>query len=251
MDIIHSLILGLVEGVTEFLPISSTGHLIIASRLFGLPESDFLKTFEIVIQLAAVMAVVILYWKRILANLILFFELIIAFIPTAIIGFLVYPAVKGLLLGSVTIVAWSLVIGGAVIICFEHWHRERHGVVGYANAFWAGLAQTLALIPGISRAAATIIGGEAAGMSRATAVEFSFMLAIPTMVAASGYDLYKNIHTVSIHGNLALLAVGCLAAFISALASVRWLLKYLQTHSLSAFGWYRIVIGLLLLLFLR
>jgi undecaprenyl-diphosphatase len=202
MTILHSLILGIVEGITEFLPISSTGHLIIASRLLNIPSTDFIKSFEIIIQLGAILAVVVLYFKAFLKieNL---SRIIVGSIPTAIIGFGLYNFIKNHLLGSTTIVLWSLFLGGLIIVIFEYFYKEKDVQgkeiknITYTQSFLIGLFQSLAVIPGVSRSAATIIGGLALGISRQTIVEFSFMLAVPVMVGATGLDLYKNYSVIS------------------------------------------------------
>ena len=198
MTLWHVIILGIVEGITEFLPISSTGHLIMASHLLKLPPTEFLKSFEIAIQAGAIFAVVILYWKRLLVDFETLKRVIAAFIPTGILGFLLYKIVKKYLLGSGTIVVWSLFIGGVIIILFEKWHKEKSSDVtelsriSYKQAFWIGVFQALAIIPGVSRTAATILSALALGVERKTAVEFSFLLAVPTLLAATALDLLKT-----------------------------------------------------------
>ena len=251
MNIFHALILGIVEGITEFLPISSTGHLIIVSRLMGLASTDFLKTFEIVIQSGSILAVVWVYWKKILSSMALIKKIIIAFIPTAIIGVLVYPLVKSAL-DNYALTLWAIILGGVAIV----WLESRDSVAGGGEVtpkkgFWVGVAQTLAFIPGVSRSAATILAGRAEGISRKEIVEFSFLLAIPTMFAATGYDALKNRHLILASGHLGLLAVGLISAFVSSLIVIRWFLHYAQTNKLTIFGWYRIVAGILFLIFLR
>ena len=198
MTIIQTIILGVVEGVTEFLPISSTGHLILFGKLLGVVDSDFTKSFDIAIQLGAILAVVVLYWKRFLQGADIWKKVFTAFLPTAIIGFLLYKILKQYLLSSPMLVVWALALGGVVLIAFEWWHKKLYDVGGhtteisYKKSFLVGLAQSLAIIPGVSRAAATIVSGMLMGVSREAIVEFSFLLAVPTMAAATAYDLYKS-----------------------------------------------------------
>lgn len=249
MDLIHAIILGIVEGATEFLPVSSTGHLILASRVLGLPNSAFLSTFEIAIQSGAILAVVALYLPRFF-NWSLMKKLIVAFVPTGIIGFTVYPFVKQVLLGNSYIVLASLFVGGIALILFELFHRERSDAVfrpediTYKQAFAVGLFQSLAIVPGISRSAASIVGGLAVGIRRLAIVEFSFMLAVPTMAAATGLDLLKSYKDIST-GDLGLLMVGMAVSFIVALGALRFLIHYVRRFTFIPFGAYRIVIALL------
>lgn len=251
MNILHAIILGIVEGLTEFLPISSTAHLVVANRLLAIPITDFVKSFDIIIQLGAILAVVILYLRRLLLDRATFQKIVVAFSPTAVVGLLLYPLVKNNLLGNLKVIAYALLIGGIVMIIFEHTRQskkaEKH--ISYFRALMIGIFQSLAIIPGVSRAGATIIGGQSLGVSRKTIVEFSFLLAIPTMMAASGLDLIKS--NISFNtSEWLLLIVGFISAFITALFAVRFFLRYIENHSFSAFGWYRIVIGLLILFFL-
>jgi undecaprenyl-diphosphatase len=243
-------LLGIVEGVSEFLPISSTGHLILASTLLGLQQTDIQKTFEIVIQLGAILAVVVYYWRRFF-DIELIKKLVVAFIPTGLVGFLVYPFFKAALNGNLQVVVWSLILGGIVLIFFERFKREDSGTIeslSYAQCAQIGLIQSIAIIPGVSRSAATIVGGELLGMSRVAVVEFSFLLAVPTMLAATGYDLLKQAHAFS-SADFGLLAIGGIAAFVVALGSIHWLLSFVRTHGFSGFGIYRIAVGLVFLIF--
>ncbi len=250
MTMFHALILGIVEGLTEFLPVSSTGHLILAGHLLGLPATAFLKSFDITIQLGAILAVVALYAKRLLVDRALLERVIVAFIPTGLIGFFVYPFVKQVLLSSTNVVAWSLLVGGIIIILFERSYipKEKGGtdlsILSYSQAALIGLFQSLSIIPGVSRAAATMIGGMTLGISRKSIVEFSFLLAIPTMLAATGYDLLKNASSFS-SDQFSLLAVGFVTSFIVALVAIRFLIRFIQTHTFAPFGIYRIVVAVL------
>lgn len=247
MDIGISVILGIVEGFSEFLPISSTGHLILAGKLLGLGETDFVKSFEIAIQLGAILSVVVLYWRTFLVDIEVTKKVAVAFLPTGIIGFVLYKLIKTFLLGSSRVVLWSLLIGGIVIVFFEMLHREKEDATGefaevtYRQSFLIGVFQSLAVIPGVSRSAATIIGGLILGLKRKTIVEFSFLLAVPTMLAATVYDLYKNGSNFSL-SQFNLLAIGFSTAFIIALLSIKFFIRFIQTHSFISFGIYRIAL---------
>lgn len=251
MDLITAAVLGIVEGVTEFLPISSTGHMILAGRLMGLEPTEFLKSFEIAIQLGAIGAVVSLYWRSLTLDLEAIKRIVVAFIPTAILGLLLYKIVKHVLLGSAVIVLWSLALGGAFLILFELFHKEREGPtdtvtgISYPQAFVIGVFQSIAIIPGVSRAAATIVGGLILGIRRKTIVEFSFLLAVPTMAAATALDLLKS-GAAFTGDQVAALAVGFLTAFIVALGAIKFLLAFIKTHSFIPFGAYRIILALCL-----
>ena len=250
MTPIDAIILGVVEGITEFLPISSTGHLILTSTLLGIANSDFTKTFEIVIQLGAILAVVVLYFKSFLDMEVLK-RVIVAFIPTGIIGLALYKVIKTYLLGNDAVVLWALALGGLVLIAFEYWHSEHDEATGsiramsYKQAALIGLFQSLAVIPGVSRSAASIVGGLWLGVKRVTIVEFSFLLAVPTMLAASGLDLLKSGSVLSSSSNLLALAIGFIVSFVVALFAIRWLLKYVRGHSFIPFGIYRVIAALL------
>lgn len=256
MNILDSIILGIIEGITEFLPISSTGHLILGSKILGIPETEFLKSFEIGIQLGAILAVVILYYKLILNKKSVALKIMIAFIPTAILGLIFYEIIKTFLLGNVDVVIWSLFIGGIIIIIFELFHKEKEGAINdlnnltYKQSFLIGIFQTFAFIPGVSRAAATIIGGMKLGITRKTITEFSFLLAIPTMAAASGLDIIKNSYSFSFYG-WALLFIGFITAFIVSIFSIKFLLKYIQKHNFMIFGIYRIGLALIFWLIIK
>jgi undecaprenyl-diphosphatase len=246
---IQSIVLGIVEGVTEFLPVSSTGHLILAQHLMGIMDSDFVKSFEIIIQLGAILAIVVLYWSRIVSNLNLIKKVIVAFIPTAVIGLIFYKLIKEYLLGNIWVVIIALLIGGIIMMIYERWVKDQshHTIISttdkhitYKQAFWVGVFQSIAVIPGVSRSGATIVGGELIGVDKKTIVDFSFILAIPTMIAASGYDLYKSGASFS-GSQYGMLALGFVVSFISAIIVVRLFLSYIQRNSLKAFGIYRII----------
>src|SRR5215831_17239173 len=243
MTLLQAIILGVVEGFTEFLPISSTGHLILASRLLGLEQTEFQKSFEIAIQLGAIASVVLLYWRKFLDFPVLA-RVITAFIPTGVIGFALYHLVKTYLLGSDAVVLWSLGLGGVVLIVFELLHKEADvDAISYKQAALIGLFQSIAMIPGVSRAGATIVGGLILGLSRSTIVEFSFLLAVPTMLAAALYDLYKNAATFAPQ-EFGVLAAGFIASFLVAIVAVKFLLAYVRTNTFIPFGIYRILVAL-------
>lgn len=251
MTLLDALILGIIEGLTEFLPISSTAHLMIANRLLSIPLTNFVKSFDIIIQLGAILAVVVLYLRRLLLEHVTFYKVFLAFVPTAIIGALLYPVVKNSLLGNLPVAALALILGGVVMIIFEYTQKNQNGNdnITFRQAFWVGVFQILALIPGVSRAGATVIGGQSLGVSRKTIVEFSFLLAIPTMIGAAGLDMVKSSFIFN-SSEWLLLAIGFFSAFLTALLAVKLLLRFIERHSFTTFGWYRIIIGLLILLFL-
>src|SRR3989344_5484245 len=242
-----AIILGIVEGATEFLPVSSTGHLVLVNHLLGNAPTDFAKTFEIVIQFGSILAVLALYWRSFLQVETLQ-KLAVAFIPTGLIGLALYPLVKTYLLESIPTVLGALFVGGVVLIVFDYFHSQHpeeelsQKPMRYRDAFLIGLFQSLAIVPGVSRSAATILGGLALGFSRATIVEFSFLLAVPTLLAASGLDLFKNGLALS-SGEWVTLALGFAVSFVVALASIWWLLAYVRSHSFVAFGVYRMVLA--------
>lgn len=249
MTILAAIILSLVEGITEFLPISSTGHLMLASWLLNIPQTEFVKTFEIVIQLGAILAVLVLYFPRLIKNIQLWPKIIAAFIPTAIIGLFLYKFIKTFLLGNLMVDVISLFVGGILIIILEKIfsHRSRQlRELNISQSAAVGFFQSISIIPGVSRAAATIFGGMGMGLTRQAATEFSFLLAIPTMAAATGLDLYKTrlIFTPDQYG---LILIGFLGAFISALFTVKWLIKFVSQHSFIGFGIYRIILALVFL----
>jgi undecaprenyl-diphosphatase len=255
MNIIQSIVLSIIEGLTEFLPISSTGHMILASSIMNIPEDAFVKTFEISIQIGAILAIVLLYAKRFLQGISIYLKLAIAFLPTGIIGFLAYPYIKAYLFNP-TVVTISLIVGGIILILID---RKLVGQqsktdtlenISYKNAFFIGLFQSVSMIPGVSRAAATIIGGIFNGLDKKQAIEFSFLLAVPTMFAATGYDLYKT--TIEFSGHeIFLLCLGLLVAFITAWIAVKVFIRIVQNYGFKYFGYYRIVIGILFLLLVK
>lgn len=249
MGIFEAIILGIVEGFTEFLPISSTAHLVITSRLLGLFETDFVKTFIIAIQLGAIASVVVLYWRTLVYDRTTLRNIAIAFTPTAIIGFLLYKLIKGVLFESLPTIAVALLVGGIILILFERNFKQSADKelthITARQAFLIGCAQSLAVVPGVSRAAATIIGGMLLGVSRESIVTFSFLLAIPTMVAATGYDLIKTAPSLTGENTLILL-IGAAVSFVFAIIGVRFFIKIIKSTSFIPFGTYRIALAVLL-----
>lgn len=259
MEIYHVLVLSIIEGVTEFLPISSTAHLILSSHILGLPKDRFLTTFEISIQLGAIASVVFLYFKKIIKDKGLLLKALTAFIPTGVLGFLVYDYIKKLLNDPFIPVA-TLFLGGLAIIVIEKYLKKNSKTsksnkslqtMSYKDALLIGLMQSLSMIPGVSRAAASIFGAIFLKFKRKDAVEFSFLLAIPTMVLATGYDLYSESSRLT-EKELLFILLGIVLSFISALGVIKWLLLYIQKNDFTLFGYYRIALSIMYyLLFLR
>ena len=249
MQLWQALIFGIVEGITEFLPVSSTGHLILTAKLLQISQSEFIKSFEIVIQLGAILAVVVLYWGRFMKSWEIWKRLLAAFMPTALVGALLYKTVKKYLLGNNEVVLWSLFIGGIFLIIFELLHREKKDAVeelcsiSYSQALVIGLFQSLAMIPGVSRAAATIIGGLVVGLKRKNIVEFSFLLAVPTMLAATALDLLKSAQVFKPE-QLVFLGTGFVVSFLVAVIAIKFLLTFIKRHNFISFGVYRVIIAL-------
>lgn len=250
MQLIHAIILGIIEGTTEFLPISSTGHLILVSDVLNLANTEFLKTFQVAIQLGAILAIVYLYTPQVKWNMSLGKKLILAFLPSAVFGFLLYDFIKSVLFQPLVVVI-SLIVGGVILIVIDRMFGMTQTPkvnpvesISYRQALAIGLFQIFSMIPGVSRAGATIVGGISQGLSKRQATEFSFLLAIPTMLAASSYDLYKTADRFSAFDYL-LLAVSFIGAFVSAIVAVKLLLKVVNRHGFTWFGYYRIGLGLL------
>lgn len=244
MTTLQAILLGIIEGITEFLPVSSTAHLILSADAMRLTGSEFLKSFEIIIQLGAILAVVVLYRRRFL-NWEILKKLVVAFIPTGIIGLTVYKAIKAML-GSVNVVLITLIIGGIVLILYERFREDgeedpNFREITYKRALLIGLFQAIAVVPGVSRSAATIVGGSFIGIRKRTIVEFSFLLAVPTMAAASGLELLKGYSALS--GHFATLAVGFVISFVTAVIAIKSFLAFVKKRDFKAFGWYRIVLA--------
>ena len=255
MGIIEAIILAIVEGLTEFLPVSSTGHMIIASSMMGIASEDFVKLFTIVIQLGAILSVLVLYFKRFFQSVNFYLKLIVAFIPAAVFGVLLSDKIDALL-ESPLAVAISLLVGGVILLFVDKWfnrptiHEEEN--VDFLTAFKIGLFQCIAMIPGVSRSGATIVGGMSQKLSRKVAAEFSFFLAVPTMLAATGkklYDFLKDGNSFSPE-QIKILAIGNVVAFVVALLAIKTFIGFLNRNGFKIFGWYRIVVGLAILILL-
>jgi len=243
LRILHALLLSIIEGITEFLPVSSTGHLILAGNLLQVSATEYVKSFEIIIQFGAILAVATLYWKTVFSNPKILLPLCIAFLPTAIIGFLLYPVITSVFLENTAVTVFSLFIGGLVLICIERYtHPTQNKSIASLplhHAFLIGLGQSVAVIPGVSRAAATIVTALLLGYPKKTAVEFSFLLAVPTIGAAASLDALQNIHTIA--QDIPLLLIGFIGAWLSALLMIRGFIHWVSHRSLAVFGWYRII----------
>jgi len=250
MDIFQALTLSIIEGLTEFLPVSSTGHLILATYALNIPDTDFVKSFEIIIQLGAILAVIAVYWKTLFFKRQYWPKLFLAFLPTALIGFTLYPFIKKVLFSSPFITLSALVIGGILLIIVELLYKEKqeHAIsldqITNQQAVIIGLFQSLSIVPGVSRAASTIIGGMLVGAKRNVAVEFSFLLAVPTMIAATGLDLIKTQAQFN-NSEVLLLAVGFIGSFFVALLAIKTFIKWIGNHTFIPFGIYRIVLAIL------
>ena len=252
MSIFQAIIIAIVEGITEFLPISSTGHMIITSSLMGISDQAFTKTFEVAIQLGAILAVVVLYWRKFFdfSKWRFYFKLIIAVLPALALGFLFSKKIDALL-ESPTTVAISMLVGGIILLFIDNLFTEhtidKEEDISYARAFIIGIWQCLAMIPGVSRSAASIIGGMQQKLTRKLAAEFSFYLAVPTMVAATGYKLIKEYSFIQ-KEEIKLLVIGNVVAFIVAVLAIKFFIGFLQKHGFKIFGVYRIVAGIVLLI---
>lgn len=254
MTILDTVVLGIVEGFTEFLPISSTGHLIITSELLGLEQTSVNKAFEVIIQFAAILAVILNYPSKFtFKHINLWTKVLIAFLPIATLGFIFSKQVKAMF--SIEIVAWMFIIGGIIFLIVEKFYKEEKTItndvedVTIKQALWIGFAQIFALIPGTSRAGSTIIGAMLVGMSRKVSAEFSFLLAFPVMCATTGYDLLKHHNELFSDANILNLTVGFVVSFIVAFLTIKLFLKFLEKFTFVSFGIYRIIFGLLLLTF--
>jgi undecaprenyl-diphosphatase len=250
MSWLEALILAIVEGLTEFLPVSSTGHMILTEGIMGMKSNDFIQAFIINIQFGAILAVVVLYWKRFFQSLKFYYKLFVAFLPAAFFGLLLNDYIDELL-ESVYVVAVMLILGGIVLVFVDKWFKDTaengKNDTTYKNALVIGFFQVLAMVPGVSRSAATIIGGMTEKLNKKAAAEFSFFLAVPTMVAASGYKLMKN-HDAITSDNIGILLFGNVIAFIVAMLAIKSFIKFLTSHGFKIFGYYRIIVGLVILL---
>lgn len=251
MDIFQAIIIGIIEGFTEFLPISSTGHMIVASKFLGVSQDALTKAYEVIIQFAAILAVMLIYREKVTFKKIdLWQKLFIAFLPIAAVGYLFKDQIK--MLFTVEVVASMFIIGGVLFLLLEYfyeekeWHIAEVEKVSYKQALWVGIAQIFSLIPGSSRAGATIVGGLLVGMDRKTSAEFSFLLAIPVMAAVTGYDLLKHYQDFA-DANWGAFVAGFVTAFIVAYLTIKLFLVFIQRFTFVAFGIYRIIFGVILL----
>lgn len=247
MTIFQAIVIAIVEGITEFLPISSTGHMIITQKILGMESTEFLKAFTVNIQFGAILSVIVLYWKRFFQTVNFYFKLFIAFIPAMILGFLLGDFIDSML-ENVVVVSVTLLLGGIVLLFVDKWFNNpsENQEIKYSTAFKIGLFQCIAMIPGVSRSAATIIGGMTQKLNRKTAAEFSFFLAVPTMFAASAYKLLQNYKTINAE-NINLLIIGNIVAFIVAMIAIKGFIGFLTKYGFKVFGYYRIILGLILL----
>lgn len=254
MDIIQAIIIGIIEGFTEFLPISSTGHMIVAAEFMGIEESALMHAYEVIIQFSAIMAVMLIYREKITFKKVdLWMKLFVAFLPLAIVGFIFKDMIKELF--NVQTVAWMFIVGGVIFLLLEYFYEEKEYHVNevekvtYRQAWWVGFAQIFSLVPGTSRAGATIVGGLLTGLDRKTSSDFSFLLAIPVMGAVTAYDLLKHYQDFA-DANWGVFVVGFVVSFIVAYITVKLFLVFIQKFTFVPFGIYRIVFGIFLLMIL-
>lgn len=251
MTILQAIILAIIEGITEFLPISSTGHMIIGSSLMGIASDPFTKMFTVAIQLGAILSVIVLYWKRFFQSFDFYFKLFVAFLPAAIVGFLFNDTIDALL-ERVDVVGYTLLLGGIFFLFIDKIFQENEKSdkqVDYPSALKIGIFQIIAMIPGVSRSAATIIGGLSQKLNKKTAAEFSFFLAVPTMFAATLWKMYKYFDEGGAFGSneITLFAIGNVVAFIVAMIAIKSFISFLTKHGFKLFGYYRIVLGIVIL----
>ncbi len=246
MDYIQAIILAIVEGLTEFLPVSSTGHLIIVSSYFGIAQEPFTKLFTIAIQLGTILSVLVLYWKRFFQSIDFYKKLFIAFLPAVVLGLLFSDLIDELLESPLT-VAISLIIGGIILLKVDEWFKSSSDdKISYLTALKIGFFQTLAMVPGVSRSGASIVGGMTQKLSRTTAAEFSFFLAVPTMLGATlkkSYDYFQDGFVLNAE-QVNLLIIGNVIGFLVAIVAIKTFIDYLSNHGFKVFGYYRIVFGL-------
>lgn len=250
MDFFEAIVLAIIEGITEYLPVSSTGHMIIASSFFQIAEEPFTKLFTIVIQLGTILSVIVLYWRRFLQGVDFYLKLFVAFLPAVVLGLLLSDLIDELL-ESPIVVAISLIIGGFILLKVDDWFRpsEEERQVTYLTALKIGFFQTLAMVPGVSRSGASIVGGMSQKLTRTTAAEFSFFLAVPTMFGATlkkTYDYYEAGFILS-EKQVHLLIIGNLVGFLVALIAIKTFIDYLSKHGFKIFGYYRIIFGIFVL----
>jgi len=248
MTLVESIIIAIVEGLTEFLPVSSTGHMIITQSILGMDINEFVKAYTVNIQFGAILSVIVLYWKRFFQSMQFYWKLLIAFLPAAVIGFLAGDFIDSLL-ENVWVVAITLIIGGILMLFVDQWfNKEKEDQeMNWKRALKIGFFQCIAMIPGVSRSMATIVGGMTTGLSRKNAAEFSFFLAVPTMFAASGYKLWQLVKDPEgikiLTNNLDTLLIGNVVAFLVAMAAIKFFIGFLTKYGFKAFGYYRILVG--------
>ncbi len=247
MTTFQAIIIAIVEGITEFLPVSSTGHMIITQELLGMEITDFVKAFTVNIQFGAILSVIVLYWQRFFQSLDFYFKLFVAFLPAAVIGFLFSDFIDSML-ESVAVVAVMLVLGGIILIFVDNWFKNpsKDQKISYPSALKIGFYQCIAMIPGVSRSAASIIGGMTQKLDRKTAAEFSFFLAVPTMFAASAYKLIQNYKTINTD-DIGILLIGNAVAFVVAMLAIKFFITFLTKYGFKFFGYYRILMGVIIL----
>ena len=255
MNLTQTIILGIVEGITEFLPVSSTGHMIIAQKILSIESTEFVKAFTVNIQFGAILSVVVLYWKRFFQSFDFYWKLLIAVLPACVLGFLFSEKID-LLLENVAVVAIMLVLGGVLMLFVDKWFNKTNEdqSIGWKRALKIGFYQCIAMIPGVSRSMASIVGGMSTKLTRKNAAEFSFFLAVPTMTAASGYKLLKLFMDPAgksmLSENLITLLIGNVVAFIVAMAAIKFFITFLTKYGFKAFGYYRIVVGVAIIILL-
>lgn len=248
MTVIQAIVIAIVQGITEFLPISSTGHMIITQNLLGIPSTDFVKAFTVNIQFGSILSVIVLYWKRFFQSWNFYSKLAMGCLPL-IIAFLLESQIDRML-ENVSIVAGAMLVGGIFLIFVDKWFDKPENEktkLTYKKAFIIGLFQIIAVIPGVSRSAATIIGGMSQKLTRKNAAEFSFFLAIPTMFAASALKLFENYKTIT-PDNITILVIGNIVSFIVAMIAIKAFITFLTKHGFKVFGYYRIIVGLILII---
>ncbi|MFA6924412.1 MAG: undecaprenyl-diphosphate phosphatase [Bacteroidales bacterium] len=252
MSFLQAIIVAIVQGLTEFLPISSTGHMIITQSLLGIPSTSFVKVFTVSIQFGSILSVVVLYWKRFFQTIDFYYKLFVAFIPAAVIGFFLKDYIESLL-GNVVVVAFSLLIGGVIFLFIDNLlkneEEEEKQKISFLSAFVIGIFQSFSMIPGVSRSASTIIGGLTQKLNRKNAAEFSFFLAVPTMFAATVLELsgvYENIR----QKDIIVLAIGNIVAFVVAMFAIKFFISIIVKYGFRFFGYYRIIVGTIILILL-
>lgn len=261
MDLFETVIIAIVEGLTEFLPVSSTGHMIIAQSLLGVESTPFVKAFTVIIQFGAILSVICLYWKRFFypnagregksywrAMFDFYARLVVGVVPAAVLGFAFNDEIEANL-GNVQLVAWMLIIGGIfMLFCDRIFNKGTFNEPSYKKAFIIGIVQCISMIPGVSRSMATIVGGMSQKLTRRAAAEFSFFLAVPTMLGATCLETYKLVFhgdgNILLQGdNMPMLILGSIVAFIVAMAAIKFFIDYVSKYGFAAFGWYRIIVG--------